>query len=146
MADTAPHAVDLRQPIDEALVVFRSEVVCPSGATGGPVRGAVPAEVAQAKVRGEVDDVSRHAPKLSDAALGLAVGQGEEEHVTRLQLGEGGEADRLAACEAGASPSGAEVGVQAVDELTGVRFRRNLRDGDAGVGGEEAQQLAAAVA
>ena len=97
------------------------------------------ARICQPEIGGEVYDALGQPGEVSDAALRLAVGQRQEEHVARLELAEGGEADGLG------HPGGAEVGMDAVREVAGLGFGGDLGDLDVRVMQQQAEQLAPAV-
>jgi len=75
-----------------------------------------------------------------DAALRLAVRQGQEEDVAGGQLAERCEADGLPPTHR------SQVRVEAVDIISSVRLRGHLADRHAGMTSQQAEQLPAAVA
>ena len=92
--------------------------------------------IAQTEVGAQVDDPRGKRGIAFDVALGFAVRQRQEQHVTRLQaIAPDKPQCRLAA----------QVRVALVDERADAAFGRRLHHFDAGVGQQQTQQLAAGV-
>ena len=122
-------AVQLGQPVDEALEPFR-----------GRVLAAVPARVlacrAQAKISGKVDQPRSQAGVVLDLVLGLPMRQGQEEHVA------GFEKVGVAELHPGLL---AQVGVHLVNVLSQVLAGSSLGKFNLGMGVQQAQQLASGI-
>ena len=107
--------------------------------------------VVHTEIGREIDDVAGQAGDLLDAFLRLAVRQRQKQHIARLKLAGGCEADRLGSGRTGQRAGlstltrRTQVGVEAMDEFAGVAFGSDLGNLDLGMAEQEAEQFAAAI-
>ena len=121
--------VQFGQAVDEAGQPFR-------GRMGMAVPAFVQGRVLQAEVRGKVDNVPAQGNPPVDVLLGLAVGQGQEEHIRGFQR------VRVDELEPGAL---AQVGMYLIHVVPRVLAGRRLLHFHMGVVQEQPQQFAAGV-